>query len=345
MKLYADYVPFNADDFLSDPLFREWVARPTPEIDAYWRGLLKTYPHLRSPFEQARLLAQGMQATWTPFSDTYTDALYQRVRATLSADQPPVHTNRLVRFVPRWAYASAASLLLVMGLWSYGYFFREQLIQTGNAELTTMTLYDGSVVTLNANSQLRLPGRMAWREQRQVWLSGEGSFAVRKQPGDRSCSFRKFTVHTHRADVVVLGTHFTVYTRPQRTQVLLEEGRIALTDPATQQTQTMQPGQLVAYTDQHPAPKIARLSPERQRPLTAWRENRLVFENASMDELIQRFRDVYGLELVLHDKTFIGQQFRGELPIDDLDRALLIISETFGLKPVRQGDQVYFVAN
>lgn len=345
MKLYADYVPFDTDDFLTDPIFQEWVARPTPEIDAYWRGLLKTHQHLRSPFEQAHLLAQGMRATWTPFSDTYTDALYQQVQAALPVDQSPVQVNRVFRIVPRWAYASAASLLLMMGLWGYWYFFREQLIQTGNAELTTVTLYDGSVVTLNANSQLRLPGRMDWHEQRQVWLSGEGSFAVRKQPGDRTASFRKFTVHTLRTDVVVLGTHFTIYTRPPRTQVLLEEGRIALTDPATHQTQAMQPGQLVAYTNQQPAPLIAQLTPDRQRPLTAWRENRLVFDNASMDELARRFREVYGLELILRDIAFSGQEFRGELPVDDLDKALLIVSETFGLKPVRQNNQVYFVAN
>lgn len=343
MKLYADYLPFNTDDFLTDPVFREWVARPTPEVDAYWRGLLRTHPHLLSSFEQAHLLAQGLQATWMPFSETYTDTLYQQVRTRLSADQSPVQTYRTIRFVPPWAYASTASLLLLMGLSGYWYYFREQIILTGNAELTTVTLYDGSVVTLNANSQLRLPGRMAWREQRQVWLSGEGAFAVRRQPGDGDSSFRKFTVHTHRADVMVLGTHFTIYTRPQRTQVLLEEGRINLTDPITHQTQAMQPGQVVAYTDKESAPQVAQLTPDRQRPLTAWRENRLVFENASMIELVRRFQEVYGLELVLRNDAFAGQEFRGELPVDDLDKALQIVAETFAVNPMRQGNQVYFV--
>ncbi|MPR37376.1 FecR family protein [Salmonirosea aquatica] len=343
MKQYADYAPFGADDFLTDPLFREWVARPTPEIDAYWRGLLKTCPHLRSPFEQARLLAQGMQSTWTPFSDTYTQALYQKLQAELSEDKTSVAPKRLFRLVPKWAYASAASLLLAAGLSGYWYFFRERLIQTGNAELTTVMLYDGSVVTLNANSQLRLPGRASWRGQRQVWLSGEAAFAVRRQPGDRTSSFRKFTVHTHRADVVVLGTHFTIYTRPQRTQVLLEEGRIALADPATREIQTMQPGQLAAYTGEENAPLVAQIAPDRQRTLTAWRENRLVFDNASMTELARRFSEVYGLKLILNDKAFIGQEFRGELPVDNLDKALLIVGETFAMNPVRADDQVYFV--
>jgi len=343
MKQYADYAPFGADDFLTDPLFREWVARPTPEIDAYWRGLLKTCPHLRSPFEQARLLSQGMQSTWTPFSDTYTQALYQKLQAELPEDKTSVLPKRLLRLLPKWAYASAASLLLAVGLSGYWYFFRERLIQTGNAELTTVMLYDGSVVTLNANSQLRLPGRASWREQRQVWLSGEAAFAVRRQPGDQTSSFRKFTVHTHRADVVVLGTHFTVYTRPQRTQVLLEEGRIVLKNPATHQIRTMQPGQLAAYTGEVNAPLVAQITPDRQRTLTAWRENRLVFDNSSMTELARRFYEVYGLKLILHDESFIDQEFRGELPVDNLEKALLIVGETFAMNPVREDDRVYFV--
>lgn len=345
MDPYTDYLTFDADNFLADPTFREWVARPTREIDAYWRGLLKNHPHLRGPFEQAHLLAQGMEATWTPFSNAYTDSLYRQLQSILPVSQSPVKVNRFVKFIPHWAYASVASLLLLGSLSGYWFFFREQLVQTGNAELATVTLYDGSVVTLNANSQLRVPGRMAWREQRQVWLSGEGSFDVRKQPGDGISSFRKFTVHTHRVNVVVLGTHFTIYTRPRRTQVLLEEGRIVLTDPLTHHTQTMQPGRLVSYTDKQDAPQLSELTPNRQRPLTAWRENRLVFENASMDELARRFLEVYGLKLILRSNAFVGQEFRGELPVNDLDKALLIVSETFGLEPVRQGNEVYFVTD
>lgn len=345
MEPYADYLHFNADDFLSDSAFRQWVARPTPETNAYWWGLLKSHPHLRSPFEEGRVLAQGMQATWTTFPDTYTDSLYRKLLGVLPVGHPPVKVKPVFWLFPRWAYASVASLLLLAGLFGYWFFFREQLVQTGNAELATVKLYDGSVVTLNANSQLRVPGRLAWREQRQVWLIGEGSFAVRKQPGDEASSFRKFTVHTHRINVVVLGTHFTIYTRPRRTQVLLEEGRIVLTDPTTHHTQTMQPGRLVAYTDEQEAPQLSQLTPSRQQPLTAWRENRLVFENASMDELAGRFLEVYGLKLILRGDAFVGQEFRGVLPVNNLDKALLIVSETFGLEPVRQRDEVYFVTD
>jgi transmembrane sensor len=351
MKSYDDYLPFNSEDFLTDAPFREWVTKPTPEMTAYWRGLLHTYPLLREPFEQARLLAQGLEATWIPFSDTYTGILYQQLQANLPTDEPtlkPVLTapQRMVphRMVPQWVYAAAALVTLLLGFWGYSYFFREQSFQTGNAQVRTVGLYDGSVVTLNANSQLRVPSRMDWQTSRQVWLSGEGSFAVRRQKANDQTTYQKFTVHTHRADVLVLGTHFTVYTRSQRTQVLLEEGRIVLADPTTRKTLTMYPGQLVAYLGKQAVLSVEQLAPVKQRSLTAWRNNLLVFSSASMVELAARFQEVYGLKLILKGEAFDGQEFIGELPISDLPKALLIISESFGLKAVRENDRIYFVA-
>jgi len=62
-----------------------------------------------------------------------------------------------------------------------------------------------------------------------------------------------------------------------------------------------------------------------------------------MDELARRFNEVYGLRLVLRGEAFAGQQFIGELPVTDADKALTILSETFGLKAVHDKDRVYFV--
>lgn len=211
MKSYDDYLPFNSEDFLTDAPFRAWITRPTPEMTAYWRGLLHTYPLLREPFGQARLLAQGLEATWISFSDEYTGILYEQLRANLPAHEPAPKTTLSVphrtvpqrmlpqRTVPYWIYAAAASVVLLLGFWSYSYFFRPLSFQTGNAQVRTVVLYDGSVVTLNANSQLRVPSRRDWRTKRQVWLSGEGAFAVSRQKNTGQNHYQKFTVHTHRA--------------------------------------------------------------------------------------------------------------------------------------------------
>ena len=225
----------------------------------------------------------------------------------------------------------------------YTYFFQEKLIRTGNAQIQSLTLYDGSEIKLNANSQLRIPSRYKWMTDREVWLTGEGFFAVQKQLDDQTGDKRKFTVHTRRGDVAVLGTRFTVYDRTRQTRVLLEEGRIALTDLVTSKVFLMKPGEVASYKQGDKTYQLAKADTKQQRPLTAWRSRLLVFDNAPMTELKQRFMEVYGMELVLEDEEFKGQQFTGELPLGDTQKALSILSETFGLKAVPYQHRIYFV--
>lgn len=346
MKPYIDYIPYDAEAFLMDPSFRAWIASPTPEMSAYWQGLLENYPHLSKAFEQARLLAQGLEATWIPFSQTYVDNLYKGSLNRLPSE-PEEEPVPLKELRPRklWWYAAAALLPLLLCGWVYSYFFSERLIHTGNSQLQTLTLYDGSEIKLNANSHLRIPSRFDWHSNREVWLTGEGSFAVQKQTDDETGTKRKFTVHTKRADVVVLGTRFTVYDRSLQTRVLLEEGRIALTDPVSNKLFLMKPGQIASYKQGDKTYQLAKADTKQQRPLTAWRSQLLIFENASMTELKQRFEEVSGMELVLEGDEFKEQQFTGELPLDDPQKALTILSETFGLKAVPYQNRIYFVPN
>ena len=346
VKAYTDYSPFQAQDFLDDPPFRAWVARPTPEMTAYWQGLLRTQPHLRGPFEQASVLAQGLAVSWTPFSDVYTQQLYDRIHPTLVITPPNSHkvTGQWTNRAWGWCYgAVAAGLLLVTGLWVNAYFFTAHTYQTRFAQTHTLLLYDGSTATLNANSRLFVPSRYAWRQARTVTLTGEAYFSVRKQP--MRTGYRTFTVQTSRLSVEVLGTQFNVYARPQRTAVRLDEGRVRLVERSTNQPVQIQPGLEVELTDYSKKAKVTALTPERSRQQTAWRNNLLVFNDADMTELADRFREVYGLELVLRGEAFAGQQFRGELPVNNVGEALQILSATFGRKTIRDGSRIYFVSD
>ena len=337
MKAYSDYLLFQSDDFLRDPPFRQWIAGPTPEMDAYWKGLLRMYPHLRDPFNQAQGLAQGLELSWIPFSDTYTGQLYEQIRPRLTKNRPVRRVNWLV-----YARVAAAAVVLVVGgLWVNHYYFTGQTYQTSFGENKQATLYDGSTVILNAHSLLRLPSRYAWQQGRIVGLDGEAYFAVTKQPSPDG--YRKFTVQTSRVSVEVLGTRFNLYARPQRTAVLLEEGRIQLVERATNQLLLMKPGQVVEFNARQSRPRLVKPAPEQTRQLTDWRHNRLVFNDADMAELARRFREVYGLELLLEDEVFAGQQFQGELPVTDVSEALQILSAAFERKAIRDGKRVYFV--
>lgn len=346
IKAYTDYSSFDTQDFLDDPPFRAWVARPTPEMAAYWQGLLKTHPHLHGPFEQASVLAQGLAVSWTPFSDVYAQQLYDRIHPALVSTPPhvPKVTAQWTNRAWGWRHgAVAAGLLLVTSIWMNAYFFTAHTYQTRFAQTRTLPLYDGSTATLNANSRLFVPSRYAWWQARTVTLTGEAYFSVHKQPTRTGTGYRTFTVQTSRLSVEVLGTQFNVYARPQRTAVRLDEGRVRLVERSTNRPVLIRPGQEVELTNLPQKAKVTALTPERARQQTAWRNNLLIFNDAALPELADRFREVYGLELVLRGEAFAGQQFRGELPVNNVGEALQILSVTFGSKAIRDGNRVYFV--
>ena len=122
----------------------------------------------------------------------------------------------------------AASVLLVIctGIWYFksGTATNTNLYKTDFAQIKHITLPDGSKVTLNANSELKLSLDWSDKGDRQVWLDGEAYFEVEKKPA----THQKFVVHTKDIDVEVLGTKFNVNTRHEKAIVSLEEGKIKL---------------------------------------------------------------------------------------------------------------------
>ena len=345
MKPTSDYSTFQADDFLSDESFLAWIASPSLETNAYWQDLLGQHPRLNIPFNQAVLLAQGMELSWTEFPDTYTQEFLERIHDRVEQSEKPLQPAPIRRLGWRFPIkrlaAAAAAVLVAGGLWTYVYYFTENTYTTPYGKTLALTLYDGSTVTLNANSRLSMPSRYAWHQERTVGLAGEAYFNVEKQPSESGGG--TFTVKTQRVEVEVLGTHFNVHARPSRTMVLLDEGSIRLVERASRQPILMQPGQVVELTPRHPTAELSAANPEKARQLTGWRSNTLIFEDAGMEELAQRFEDAYGLELVLVGDAFTDQLFRGQLPLDDVNQALKILSETFDRRVSREGNRVYFV--
>jgi transmembrane sensor len=342
MKSYADYVPFKTDDFLSDPDFKAWIKSPTPESHAYWRGLFRTHPHLREPFEEARILALGLESSWVEFSETYKNQLFDKMLPQLL----PEEEKPIKLFSPswsKWAVAASIVILLSAGLSGYNYYFQSKVFHTEFAEIQSVTLYDGSIVSLNANSHLEVPSRYEWTNSRTVQLEGEAYFVVSKLKENSTKKYRKFTVKTSNASVEVYGTQFNVYARNNQTKVLLDEGKVELVETQTKKQITMKPGQMVEVSINKVSTKLIETPLEQAKQLTSWKNNLLIFNEVNMEELKNRFQEVYGIELILKGEAFDNQAFKGELPVNDLDEALLILSTTFGQKPLRDGDKIYFV--
>lgn len=349
-KPFDHYLVFETLDFVMDEEFQDWMRHPTPDREAYWRAFVVAFPQKKEAVEAAwSLLQQIRVSNWQTLTPQHLQQRHHELLARLDAlpdgdsdaDAPPdgKSAGRVIRWPRRWWVQAAAGLIpgaLAWGAYQYGW--AETEYQTVYSQQQRVLLADQTLVTLGANSQLRVPGRWRFGRQREVWLKGEGYFEVAKQPNAAGGSLRNFFVHTRQLNVEVLGTRFNVNTRRGKTTVLLDEGRIRLSAASTPKAWLLlRPGQVAEV----PATR-ARISvtPNTDPTRSAWREGQLVFRNASLADLRQRVQDVFGLTLVFEGEGWKEVEFTGELPVRDAPLAMQILAETFGANATLEPDRL-----
>jgi transmembrane sensor len=158
---------------------------------------------------------------------------------------------------------------------------------TALGEQRTIQLADSSIVTLNADSRIQLRVDQTHRDVHL--LRGEALFKVAHDPG------RPFTVQTKTAIVTAVGTQFNVYERPNGTRVSVLEGRVKVTPLGNS---SVGAANVVPATESLGAGQEAQVTPEGtiQRnakadvmETVAWRERRLIFDDAPLEEMVYEF--------------------------------------------------------
>jgi ferric-dicitrate binding protein FerR (iron transport regulator) len=330
----SKYISFQTDDFVLDEQFRSWVMHPTPEKDVFWYDFLASYPQQRKAVEEARILVQGLQVNWIPVSEEQARQSYQKLENRIFQRKSiPLWQQPALRY----GVAAAVTLLLI----AFAAWFAlvgissETSYQTAFGEIKNITLPDGSVVTLNANSKLTLPKKWESHASREVWLSGEAFFDVKHLN-----THQKFLVHTSDDFAVeVLGTSFNVFKRESGTRVVLQSGKVKLNiGHADEEDIIMQPGEQVeiepatgTYHRKRVNPKIA----------SAWTSRKLIFDNTPLSDIIPLLEETYGLQVEVSHPELLNKRVFGSCPTDDIDVLLAAISRPFGLSVKRNGKQVY----
>lgn len=122
------------------------------------------------------------------------------------------------------ARLAALLLIVVAGFWVYAY--RANTFATDVAEQRSFRLTDGTAVKLNSRSRIRV--RFSEHARAVDLLEGQALFEVAKDPT------RPFRVHSGNAVVRAVGTAFDVNRRRDATIVTVVEGRVLVTDGATE---------------------------------------------------------------------------------------------------------------
>lgn len=260
-----------------DEAARWFVRLQEPAVDAEqyrsFEAWLNEHPQHHDEFQ----LLQGL---WTAAD------LLPAPRLKALCETPPARRERR----PLLRYAVAASVVAValgLGLFSglnhpAGY---SAEFATAPGERKHVALPDGSVIDLNSRSRLQVRFE---KDRRLIELTeGEAMFSVEHDTS------RPFVVEAGSGKVTVTGTRFDVRRDVTQTRVAVEQGTVKVQgrDAADADFISLTAGLGTRIDAQG---KVAPAYSVNPAELTAWRSGKLVFNNASLSEVVEevsRFRD------------------------------------------------------
>lgn len=222
----------------------------------------------------------------------------------------------------RWlagAAALAACLLLLYlpGMLAY---VRAD-IATATAELRQVTLEDGTVVDLAAQSALDV--QFSAKRRSVMLLAGQAFFQVVSQPG------RPFDVHAGDLTVTVVGTAFDVRLSADAAAVGVEHGAVEVSSAGAGAPLAVRlgAGDQLTVGRRDGALRRTTVPPEE---VASWRDHKLFVEGATVGEVVEELRRYNAGWIVLADASLARQQVTGLYDLRDPARALRILVAPLG---------------
>lgn len=347
------YNTFTTTDFLLDDAFVNHLLAPTDKSNRFWADWLATHPHRRETWQQAERLVRAIEQglydyAHTQLSDDTVQYLLSRIRQT-NAHHTPV-PEPLVRPLHQVRWLAAASVVLVLGTGLWWFTRPVSLYKAQLASLDTsfieyanttgavkkITLPDQSTVVLSAESRVSYP-RTFGQKNRTVYLTGEATFAVTKNPD------KPFLVYANELITKVIGTRFVVraYTGESSVQVQVQSGQVAVYRDKPAEVTNRQhgvlllPNQQVVFNRQSDQfikqivdlPQVVVRPPSReQRSATPI----FTYSDTPIPQVIQELQDAYGIEIRYNKDALANCQLTASLQNEPFDNKLRIICATVG---------------
>lgn len=167
------------------------------------------------------------------------------------------------------------------------------------ANFFKMTLSDGTMVWVNAHSELSFPTTFVGSDRR-VKLSGEAYFEVKHDAG------KPFYVESEGSVVKVLGTHFNVSARTNKPLTTLVEGKVEVS--AGKESVVLVPGQQSRVESDHISVKRADFHKD-----LAWKNNVFYFKGDNIIEIAQQLESWYDVDIAFSRHVSLTNTYSGEI--------------------------------
>lgn len=268
----------------------------------------------------------------------------------------PVHAPSQTRRIV-WAVAASLLIALTVGLWSVIDQRRvesrlyQQLYRTAVGESSEIALPDGSRLTLNTDSLVRV----GFTEQRRMLVLERGEAHVQVAHDEA----RPLSVRVGDRIVEAVGTEFNVkITEDHRIELIVTEGRVlvGVIDPKAVARQEPPPlrsapasatavaaGELALLQGDEVRAKS--LEPTEIEVKLAWRGGKLVFRGESLAEALAEIERYTPVEFVIQDEDLKKVRVVGMFKAGDVDGLLSTLRRNFDIAYQRVGDKEVILKN
>jgi transmembrane sensor len=305
-KLTSEEQRLALEKLIADSDEKDQLLRITEKVDLYFE--LKKYP---------------IESVWQKVQDQIQEKSQNK-------------TGKFRRLIsnPLMRVAAAILVTAMLSVAGYDVFFNPGAsnkmieISVANQVVKTLTLPDGTLVSLNSNTHVKYPPKFG-KYTREVSIEGEAFFEVKPN------KLKPFIIHAGNAKIKVLGTSFSVsaYPSARLVEVIVKTGKVQVLNKTTNTKQNneliLNPGEkgTLVYSSN------ALLKTTNQNPnFIAWKTHDLIFSATSLGEVISNLEKVYKVNIRLDDPKLSGLLLTAHFNEYSLDFILKVIETTFNME-------------
>ncbi len=277
--------------------------------------------------------------TLNRFTQQKTDDAWLELSGKTNSEKTKIRTlNPFGRPTYKHAFRIAASICFIVVAW---FLLSEVLSKTVPQQVTLVKnsignntrilLPDSSVVLLNTNSTLEYPSEFGIAS-REVILKGEAFFDVKK-------GSKPFVVKTESIRIQVKGTRFNVqaYKSDQTVKTTLEEGKVELQVSGGEEVYTLKPGDQAILNTNLNKVTLKKVDPSN---FTAWKEEKLVFDNTPLKDIISKLENRFHVTLSLDTAIAKRERLTMTIERESLEEILDLIVLSSNLRVKKENDKI-----
>jgi transmembrane sensor len=208
------------------------------------------------------------------------------------------------------------------------------LYRTAVGAVAAIPMSDGSKVTLNTDSQIRIA--VTERERRINLGRGEAFFEVAKDPS------RPFVVVAGNCKVIAVGTKFSVWREASEVRVVVSEGRVRVEQndggPRQETTDEVTAGSIAHARDAGVSVERKHLK-EVEEDLS-WRQGFLFFHDAPLAEAIAQFNRYNRVPIVIASPTIADIRIGGNFRSTNVTGFIQLLEDGFSIHVEQRDGQI-----